>query len=98
MCGRYKDDVNFIVEAKSGEETTEVGEARDRRVMTRVKTIEDSIETCIKVEVDCGYNHPDRNGRLPILEMWIGRSADGRLKIMHNHIKQIRLLARICSN
>lgn len=87
VYGRYKDDVNFVVEARGQEEGTECGEERDRRVMERIQVIADSVLECIKVEVDCGYNHPEKQGRVPVLdvEVWIGKGGDGRLKIMHSH-------------
>ena len=47
----------------------------------------DEIHTSIQVEVDCGYNHPERQGRLPILdvEVWIGEAEDGSMRILHSH-------------
>ena len=46
----------------------------------------DGILPC-KVEVDCGYNHHEQGGRVPVLdvEVWIGKGKDGRLKILHSH-------------
>ena len=39
------------------------------------------------MEADTGSNHPEKMGRLPILdvEVWVGESAAGRLKILHSH-------------
>ena len=92
VYGRYKDDVDFVLEAGGAEEETEVGEDRDRRVMEKVKVLADGVHPSIKVEVDCGYNHQERNGRLPVLdvEVWIGETEDGRLKILHSHyVKEV---------
>ena len=87
VYGRYKDDVNCVLDVKGEEEETVIGEDRDRRVMERVLVVADEIEECIKFEVDCGYNHQENQGRLPILdvETWIGKGADGRVKILHSH-------------
>lgn len=87
VYGRYKDDVNCVLDVKGQEAETAVGEERDRRVMERVRVLADSVQNCIKVEVDCGYNHPERRGRVPVLdlEVWISESVDGKLKIMHCH-------------
>ena len=87
VYGRYKDDVNSVLDVKGVEEETEIGEARDRRVMEQVLVVADGIELCIKCEADCGYNHRENQGRLPILdvETWIGKGEDGRLKILHSH-------------
>ena len=85
LYGRYKDDVNFVLDARGVEADTEVGDERDRRVMERVRLMADGVQDSIKVEVDCGYNHPDR--RVPVLDLvvWIGEGEDGRLRIMHSH-------------
>ena len=87
VYGMYKDDVNSVLDVKGVEEETEIGEARDRRVMEQVLVVADGIEECIKCEADCGYNHRENQGRLPILdvETWIGKGEDGRLKILHSH-------------
>ena len=45
------------------------------------------VSTCLQVEIDCGYNHEERKGRLPVLdvEVWVGETEDGKLKILHSH-------------
>ena len=70
-----------MLEVRGDEATTDVGDDRDKRVMA------DGILPCIKVEVDCGYNHHEQGGLLPVLdvEVWIGKGKDGRLKILHSH-------------
>ena len=47
----------------------------------------DSIHPSIQVEVDCGFNHLEELGRLPVLdlEVWIGEAEDGVWKILHTH-------------
>ena len=87
VYGRYKDDVNFIADARGLEGDTAVGRERDERIMDQVKVLADGIHESIRVEADCGYNHEDRQGRLPILdvEVWIGETVDGALKILHSH-------------
>jgi hypothetical protein len=84
---RYKDDVNFVLEAGGAEEVTETGVERNRRVMDVIEGLANSIHKSIQVEVDSGYNHPERGERLPILdvESWIGKGEDGRVRIMHSH-------------
>ena len=86
VYGRYKDDVNFVVDVED-EADAVVGEMRDRKVMERVKDIADDIHPSIQVEIDCGYNHVGRKDRLPVLdvEVWIGETEDGKLKILHSH-------------
>ena len=87
MYGRYKDDIDFVLDAGGQEAVTEVGEARDRRVMESTKVVADSIHSSIEVEVDGGFNHASDGGRVPVLdvEVWIGEGKDGRLKILHSH-------------
>ena len=52
VYGRYKDDVNFVLEVRGDEATVDVGDDRDKRVMERVQVMADGILPCIKVEVD----------------------------------------------
>ena len=87
VYGRYKDDVNFVLQVDNVEGEIEFGEERDKRVMKKVKDLANSIHPSIQVEVDCGYNHPERHGRLPILdvEVWIGDAEDGTTRILHSH-------------
>ena len=84
---RYKDDVDFVLEVGGDEEETDIGEERDRRVMEKVKGLADGIHPSIQVDIDCGYNHPERQGRLPILdvEVWVGEAEDGKVRILHSH-------------
>ena len=87
---RYKDDVNFALQAEGEEAETEVGDERNKRVMEKVKEIANSVHRSIKVTVDCGYNYVD--GRLPSLDLvvWNGRGNDGKRRIMHSHyIKKV---------
>ena len=80
---RYKDDVNFALQAEGEEAETEVGHERNKSVMEKVKEIANSVHRSIKVTVDCGYNYVD--GRLPSLDLvvWNGRGNDGKRRIMH---------------
>ena len=84
MYKRYKDDVNFVVEAK--EDNSEVEEVeRQRRIATRVKDIAEEVDENLKVTVDATFEHED--GRLPLLEVkiWIGKTKQGETKILHTH-------------
>ena len=77
---RYKDDVNLVLNV--GDE----GLAGDQRgVMEKVKGIADVIDPNLKVTTDNAGNHED--GRLPILDLnvWIGKSKGGEIKILHSH-------------
>ena len=87
VYGRYKDDVNFIIDAQGVEAMTELGVERNKRIMDHVRVLADGIHESIKVETDGGYNHEERGGRLPVLdvEVWIGESEGGSLKILHGH-------------
>ena len=84
---RILDDVNFVLDVGEEEADTAVGEERDRRVMKRVKDMADGIHPSIQVEIDCGYNHVERKGRLPVfdVEVWVGETEDGMLKILYSH-------------
>ena len=84
---RYKDDINFVLEVGGAEAQTEIGHERDRRVMTMVQRLANENHASLTVTVDSGYNHPERQGRLPILdlEVWIGEGSDGTRRIMHSH-------------
>ena len=86
VYGRYKDDVNFVLDV-GGVGETGAGEDMEQRIMERGKNLADSIHPSIQVEVDCGYNHAQRQGRLPVLdiEVWIGEAENGRLKTLHSH-------------
>ena len=68
VYGRYKDDVNFVLDVGEEEADTAV-EGRDRRVVQRVKDMADGIHPSIQMEVDCGYNHEEMKGRLPVLDV-----------------------------
>ena len=87
VYGRYKDDVNFVLDVGGEEGETEIGIERDRRVMEIVENLANGVHQSIKVEVDCGYNHPERKGRVPILdvEVWVGETEDGSVRILHSH-------------
>ena len=76
---RYKDDVNLVLDAEGEESETEVGVERNKRVMSKIEMLANEIHKSIKVKTDCGYNHPERQERLPELdvEVWIGRGEDG---------------------
>ena len=56
-------------------------------MMELVEGLANGVHESIKVEVDCGYNHSEREGRLPVLdiEVWIGEGKDGKLRILHSH-------------
>ena len=85
---RYKDDVDVVLEVVGwGENDSEIGVERDKRVMDRFGVVADGVHHSIKVEVDSGYNHSDRGGRVPILdvEVWIGQDTEGGWRIMHSH-------------
>lgn len=86
---RYKDDIDFVLEVGGEERETEICDERDKRVMERLKLIADGIHSSIEVEVDGGFNHKEGEGkgRVPMLdvEMWVGKSKDGKLKILHSH-------------
>ena len=74
LYSRYVDDGNIAVKCKdqSSIDESEVDkEAKERRIMERIKLIANSIHKSISVKVDYPSNHP--NKRLPILdtEMWI---------------------------
>ena len=87
---RYKDDVNFILEvgegAIGGLGNTDKDE-RARVTIEKVKQMAESIDPDIKVETDLCSNHPERGGRLPILdvEVWVGMASTGEHKILHSH-------------
>ena len=84
VYGRYEDNVNFVLDVGG---KTEIGNERDRRVMEIVENLANGVHQSIKVEVDCGYNHPERKGRVPILdvEVWVGETEDGSVRILHSH-------------
>ena len=88
---RFKDDVNVIIEedVEGPGRMREVGskEQREQRVMDEMKRLAEEIDESIKVEVDVGSNHRERDGRLPILdvEVWVGDSVTGGMKILHSH-------------
>ena len=83
----YKDDVNLVLDAEGEESETEVGVERNKRVMSKIAMLANEIHKSIKVKTDCGYNHPERQERLPELdvEVWIGRGEDGCRRILHSH-------------
>lgn len=84
---RYKDDINFVLEVGGAEAETEAGEGRSRRVMATMESLANETHSSLSVTVDCGYNHLNRQGRLPILdvEVWIGEGSSGSKKILHSH-------------
>ena len=56
-------------------------------MMKKVKGLSGDIHPSIQVDIDCGYNRPERQERLPILdvEVWVGEAEDGKVRILHSH-------------
>ena len=84
---RYKDDVNVVLDAGGEESGTEKGEERDKRVMGKMEELANVNHVSLTVKADGGFNHPERQGRLPELdvEVWVGAAADGSMRILHSH-------------
>ena len=84
---RYKDDVNLVLEAGGEESEAEVDEGRNRRIMGKMEDLANTTHASLSVTVDCGFNHPIRQGRTPSLdvEIWIGQAADGSRRTLHSH-------------
>ena len=55
--------------------------------MTRMERLAEENHESLTVEVDCGYNHPERQGRLLSLDfaVWIGEGIKGKRKVPHSH-------------
>ena len=69
-------------------------------MMQRVKDMADGIHPSIQMEVDCGYNHKEMKGRLPVLdvEVWVVETEDWKLKILHsNYMKDVSSRLVMCS-
>ena len=83
---RYVDDSNMVLEVESGEDEDQATNRPDeRQIMERVREKANEIHSNIKATCYCGSNYVD--GKLPMLDLclWIGKSVDGKLRVLYEH-------------
>jgi len=85
---RYKDDVNLAMETREENPlwmSEESEEARDQKLMKKVKEIANQIDPSIQVTTDCCSNHDDQKTPILDVKVWVGELINEEMKILHCH-------------
>ena len=82
---RYKDDINFIVSRGAESDQEKSVYENEGETVGEIKKMAESIDPAIRVTTDARCEHEDK--KLPLLDIkvWIGKNAEGKTKILHEH-------------